>query len=280
MFWTKLNAHKNRIRTIENTIKKRIKKIIKMKIIFPSLFFASLATTSLADEGARRYLKDEKAAGWGTKIVGGDVAGTNEFPWFGELRFIVFFSIRFVFFEFHHLILCRFYFSVDLNGCGASLIAPDVVLSAAHCDPTGSNLIGWSALVGAYDTYDDSRYGEFVSISDEVIHPNYDDWTVNNDFMLLKLAKSVSTPVVGLNKDPNNPNTSQGGTMLTVIGVGATSEGGYGSDVLLKVDVPSVSDNTCAELGIGITDSMFCAGKQSRHRPCIRNELKSMIVFG
>ena len=170
-----------------------------------------------------------------------------------------------VFLKFLPLILLLLNFPVELFNCGASLIAPNVVLSAAHCDPSASYLIDSYALVGAYHTWDDSRYGQFVQISDQKVHPNYDDWTVDNDFMLLKLSESVTTPVVEINKDPDNPNTSSGGTTLTVIGVGATSEGGWGSDILQKVDVDSVSDSQCQSLGLGITENMFCAGKQTQN---------------
>jgi hypothetical protein len=61
------------------------------------------------------------------------------------------------------------------------------------------------------------------------------------DYMILTLDSPVDTtkfPVIKLNNDRSLPKTD---AMLTVIGFGATKEGGSQSNTLLKVDVPANS---------------------------------------
>jgi len=50
------------------------------------------------------------------------------------------------------------------------------------------------------------------------------------------------------------------GQSVVVAGWGATSEGGSGSDQLLKLTVPVLSNSDCLTAYSGITNSMVCAG--------------------
>ena len=79
--------------------------------------------------------------------------------------------------------------SVDMNGCGGSLIAPGVVLSAAHC---AGNYVGSSVIVGGYQSGQVTGNAEQVNVLEEAIHPNYSSSTLANDIMLLRLEETVS----------------------------------------------------------------------------------------
>ena len=128
------------------------------------------------------------------------------------------------------------------------------MLTAAHCDNNSYN----SVFVGAFNL--NNSPGRQVGISRKVKHPNYNSNTLVNDFMLLFLDESLTDiPVVPINGNNNSPDD---GELLTVIGTGATSEGGNGSAQLKEVDVPVVSQSTCnSNYGGGIVESvMFCAG--------------------
>merc|ERR1712107_407804 len=55
------------------------------------------------------------------------------------------------------------------------------------------------------------------------------------------------------------------GGSCTVTGWGTLSAGGITPDVLMKVDVPIVSDATCgAEYPFSIVESMLCAGEHGK----------------
>jgi trypsin len=114
--------------------------------------------------------------------------------------------------------------------------------------------------VGAFNLDNSNQQGIRVNISRKVKHPSYNSNSLVNDFLLLFLEESItSVPVVPINGNGNSP---ADGELLTVIGTGATSEGGSTSAQLKEVDVPVVPHNTCNNnYGGGIVESvMFCAG--------------------
>ncbi|KAL7545846.1 hypothetical protein ACHAWF_009194, partial [Thalassiosira exigua] len=84
----------------------------------------------------------------------------------------------------------RYSYAVSLQDkgdhfCGGSLIAPDVVLSAAHC--AGGK---YQAIIGRHSL--ESNDGDVVDIEDEMMHPDYDDDMTENDFMLLFLKRPTT----------------------------------------------------------------------------------------
>ena len=143
------------------------------------------------------------------------------------------------------------------------MIAPTVVLTAAHCGPRGNEFIGEDALVGAYRRQQESNGAEFISINAQRNHPNYDDDTFANDFSLLRLSKAFdldSATFLSISDD-GGFNSPSDGTTLTVIGTGDTQEGGSQSSTLKEVDVDVVGLTTCNDsYGDVIGDVMFCAG--------------------
>ena len=140
---------------------------------------------------------------------------------------------------------------VDMDGCGGSLIAPGVVLSAGHC----GNYDDEEVSVGAYNRGD----GESRTVLETRFHPNYDD-DVDNDFMLLRLNTPVnSVETVKVNDNSGKPNDGQD---LTVLGLGDLEEDGNSPNTLHDVVVQAVSDNDCEDAYGSSVDSdiMFCAG--------------------
>ncbi|KAG7359037.1 peptidase S8 family protein [Nitzschia inconspicua] len=171
----------------------------------------------------------------------------------------------------------EFPYYVALNGCGASLIAPGVVLSASHCAPNGDEYEGRSVRVGAFRL---SAMWDTNAVSRVVIeqknHPSFNDNTVENDFMLLRLEQPVYLEDGGVTLELSNSESDvAAGTELTVLGLGVTGTSSWGGlfgpgmasqpDQLMDVEIEAYSDEQCLSAygsgwkGVKI-DSMFCAG--------------------
>jgi secreted trypsin-like serine protease len=137
------------------------------------------------------------------------------------------------------------------------LIAPGIILSAAHC---AGNIR--TARIGSNKA---NSGGVVKSVTTECVHPNYQSFTTTNDYMLLKLNSPVDInqyPPIQLNNNKAVPKANQ---ILTVIGFGTTSEGGFVSNTLLKVNVPANSHQQCNQQYAGsiVESVMFCAGELS-----------------
>jgi hypothetical protein len=107
----------------------------------------------------------------------------------------------------------RYSYAVSLQDdvghfCGGSLIAPDVVLSAAHC-AAGE----YKAVIGRHSLQDTD--GEEMTIKVEMMHPEYSIDTTDNDFMLLFLEKSVT---VNADMITVSPDIIPAGVDATVMG--------------------------------------------------------------
>jgi len=150
------------------------------------------------------------------RIIGGEQADTEDYP-----------------------------FMAQLGGCGGSLVKPDMILTAAHCQ--GAIM---RATVGGVT----SRVRQFIP------HPSYNQYTQARDIMLVKLiSPSSETPVELV----SNNNIPQPGDTLTVIGYGTTSPNGNTlSSTLQEVDVPLRTDSYCQSRYNGNFDAdvMLCAG--------------------
>jgi len=163
------------------------------------------------------------------RIVGGQNARNGEFPFMASW----------------------YYRFSGFPSCGGSLIAPNLVLTAGHCmDINGSVRIGCSNALGPCR-------GE-ANVRRKIRHPQYNG--LNYDFMVLELDRSINgVAPIPLNFNSRFPSTNQD---LTVIGFGTTSEGGDVSLDLKKVEVPTVSFETCvAQYGRSINKRIhLCAG--------------------
>jgi secreted trypsin-like serine protease len=147
--------------------------------------------------------------------------------------------------------------------CGGSLVAPDVVLTAGHCDPYGQS--DFYVYVNAY-AMSKSAYpnNEFQTISTEKRKPSdFDLESYSNDLLLLKLMDPVPLDrvlPVNLNFDPFTF-----GQKFRVLGLGTTFENGPYAEVLQEVIVKEVNTDDCANAytqeGFDIVNKtiMFCA---------------------
>jgi len=92
--------------------------------------------------------------------------------------------------------------------------APNIVLSAAHCQPESLGSV--QAHVNPFDVETPNLNSLLSSVSEIRIHTAYSS-NQENDVMLLKLSSSVSSSVASPVRLNTNPNEPQGGDSLTVV---------------------------------------------------------------
>src|SRR5262249_47271485 len=156
----------------------------------------------------------------------------------------------------------------DQTYCGASLIAPDVAITAAHC------VIGAQKrmrLVANIQNASDLHGATTIAVKAVRIHPDYlkkDAEVMANDLALLILdsydastrPNGVAPTPIALNADQGLPESAPNGK-ATVIGWGNSSSfGDLFEDALREVDVPSVSLPDCRHAYGPMVDSQICAG--------------------
>jgi secreted trypsin-like serine protease len=172
-------------------------------------------------------------------VVGGGNASPGEYPSVAEITFGPFL-------------------------CTGTLITPDWVLSAGHCGSvTGAAVASpasWppqliNVRIGGV-TQDD---GERRSASRVIVHPNYLA-TMGYDISLIQLSQSSTmapTQVAGAGER----STWTAGTLETIVGWGATEEGGDLPDNLQEARVPITTDAYCAGAYSDFDPAtMVCAG--------------------
>src|SRR5215210_6714109 len=179
------------------------------------------------------------AAAPSSAVVGGGNASPGEYPAVAEITFGPFL-------------------------CTGTLVTPNWVLSAGHCSSvTGAAVASpasWptpliNVRVGGVNQSDGERRG----VSRVVLHPNY-LLTSGYDISLLQLSSGSTmapTQVAGAGER----SLWTAGTMETIVGWGATEEGGSPPDNLQEAQVPITTDAYC---GGAYSDfdakTMVCAG--------------------
>lgn len=170
------------------------------------------------------------------RIVGGAVATANQNP----------FQVA--------LLLANVANNRDAQFCGGSVIAPNMIATAAHC----SDFVTASQVQVLPDARRLEGTGNRVGVTRITIHPSWNDQTFDNDVAVWELASSVTTPIADLAIEDG----PDGGNLL-VSGWGHLTEGGSGPIDLHSVRVPLVARDNCNDSNSyngQITANMICAG--------------------
>jgi len=176
------------------------------------------------------------------RIVGGRPAADGEYPWM--------------------VALLDADESNEYDGfyCGASLIHPYWVLTAAHC-VLGSQAEDINVLVGTNDLANPGAGSQRIAVSEIIISPTYNDFTMDGDFALLRLAEPANGTTIPVIDDPSQ---ALPGVEAMVTGWGDTTDGqGYYPSRLEEVELPIVDldlANASPAYAGTLTENMLAAG--------------------
>ena len=186
------------------------------------------------------------------RVVGGEVAPTGRYPYMVEL--------------------------LDPSGeyiSGASLIAPNLVLTAAH-----STVINIDAVsIGRQDLSNANENYETIKVVEVVVNPNFRPRKFNHDAAILKLERASSYQHVKLNNSSDVPADN---SELTVMGWGVDESGGI-SNILKQTQVTTMTNSECkatSYLDEEITDAMLCASGDGIRDACDGDSGGPLIIKG
>lgn len=178
-----------------------------------------------------------------SKIIGGADADISEFPW------------------------QAFYISGN-NLCGASIISENWVVTAAHCTKNSSGdavpASKMTVKLGATNPYD-SHEGKSYSVSQVIVHEDYDSSTIANDIALLRLSLPINNenaePIKLVSDEDVADGATDPGVMSWVTGWGLVS---VNPDtlpyILQKVQLPVISNQQAGLVWTSFPEKLLFAG--------------------
>ena len=154
------------------------------------------------------------------RIVGGIEASINEFPYQVSIQ------------------------RLNRHICGGSILSQDWILTAVHCNLRVND--GVKVIAGIHNLNVLNGNAQIRDIKNVINHPNFNDQPNSNDIALVQVLYPFNyTSSVGPITIARHGYGPSVGSYCTVMGWGTTSYDGDSSNVLLKVDVPIISDEEC-----------------------------------
>ncbi len=224
-----------------------------LALLLWSAAFGSFAVgpPALAEEDPALDLQGKQSSDFsdrvrGDRVVGGMDAPLNAYPFYVELR--------------------RFTDDNRYSLCGAAVIAPNWLLTAAHCVQSRDKTTGRASSVSKAKSFRALPGGGIrqnapgIEVTRVVPHPQYSaDYALQNDIALIKLAAAVSPPYLPLAQVEPAP-----GTPVRIVGYGLTSYEGESSQRLREADTRLISRRDCSI----VSTKLKSAGPIDRLRIC------------
>jgi len=178
-----------------------------------------------------------------SRIVGGQETTVNEYPWQAAMA----------------------YRGQRTTFCGGSVISTKYVITAAHCTQAVKDYsIDYDVLLGAHCLSSSADSEKRIKPQKYIQHPQYDDWTMDNDISIIVLKTAVNFETSEIRPICLPPKDAGDfiGKKAIVSGWGATEEGKAGPDCLHDVAVPIITNTKCDNYNSDttITSNMICAG--------------------
>jgi trypsin len=141
--------------------------------------------------------------------------------------------------------------------CGGSIVAPDKVLTAAHCT-AGKEPADLQVVAGREDK--DSGAGVKAAVKEIWIHPSFTEVRAGYDVAVLTLDQKLPYAPIDLVSD-KDVESYEAGTQGLILGWGRLASDGESSRYLMQATVPVIADDSCsASYPAYLKDAMTCAG--------------------
>ncbi|XP_050774451.1 granzyme H-like [Gopherus flavomarginatus] len=167
--------------------------------------------------------------------------------------------------------------------CGGFLVSKNFVLTAAHCK--GDKI---TVKLGAHNIREQEQSQQEIPVRRQILHPQYDNETTNNDIMLLQLAETVK-----LNKWvktiplPRTNKRVKPGTKCSVAGWGRTSRQSKSAPAttLQEANLKVLKDDVCLK-NPDVTyydydaSTMMCVGDLKKGKASFMGDSGGPLVCG
>lgn len=156
--------------------------------------------------------------------------------------------------------------AVDSLFCGASVVSPTAVVTAAHCLEGGLRASQIDVVTGAVRLSDPAA--QRVPVVEVIVHPGYDDVRTVHDVAVLLLGAPVTVAPVGL-ATPPEASLGAPGAMLRLTGWGEQRFNAPETlpDALRYADIPVAPNSVCQRLFDVYDPALQICGQARSNRP-------------